>query len=42
MEQRNEKKIVVFKIIAFEPNQQIVLFLNRILLIGSQYVTKQP
>ena len=26
MEQKNEKKILVFKIIAFEPNQQIVIW----------------
>ena len=42
MEQKNKKKILVFKRIRLEQNQQILIFSNRILIIGSQYATKQP
>ena len=39
---KNQKKFLIFKIIAFELGEKILIFSNRILLIGSQYVTKHP
>ena len=42
MEQENPKKILVFKIIAFEAGSTNLIFSNRIVVIGSQYVTKEP
>ena len=42
MEKKKEKIFLVVRIISFEPGQQILIFSSRILLIGSQYVTKQP
>ena len=42
MEQENPKKFLVFKVIAFEAESAILYFWNSALVIGSQYVTKQP
>ena len=41
MEQENQRKFLVFRIIAFERCQKILIFSNRMLVIESQYVTKQ-
>ena len=40
MEQKNQEKFFVLKIIAFESGQQILTMSNKILVIGSQCVTK--
>ena len=42
MEQKNSKNLFIFKIFLFEQDPQILIFSNKILVIGSQYVTKQP
>ena len=42
MEQKNQKEFLVSERMWFESGQQILIFSNKILVIGSRYVTKQP
>ena len=42
MELKKQKKFLVFKIFAFDRGEQILKIQNSILVIGSQYVTKNP
>ena len=42
MEQESLKMFLILKIIVFESGSTILIFSNRMLVIGSQYITKQP